>query len=286
MFTNYSYPDEHPDANQIELYARYAAPDDRDWALRVLKNQSKGLTQNTAYELSYSVPLDLAVSKRRDIGAIKGRVFNQLSTEKEGIANVVLAMNGRTAVTDADGRFKFPALSPGNYSLSINRDTIGLTMVTDKTMPMVVNVQTGKDTEVEIGVVNAANLSGTVVLVTPQENGGDNLILGSDGQAYLAGAQTKKQESGGIANILLELSCGDEVMRRATDSHGEFLFESLRPGMWHLKVLDYNIPSYHRIENPEADIELTPGDHNQLTIRVTPKLRPIKILGTEAVTSY
>jgi len=78
--------------------------------------------------------------------------------------------------------------------------------------------------------------------------------------------------------VLVELSNGEEVIRYLTDQNGKFLFESLRPGKWHLKVYDNNLPPYYYLETGEEDITLNSGQTMELVIKVLPLARKIKFI--------
>jgi len=41
---------------------------------------------------------------------------------------------------------------------------------------------------------------------------------------------------------------------------------------------DYNLPAYHYVETPEMDIVLPPGGEQEITVKVLPRKRQIKIL--------
>src|SRR5690554_7114419 len=50
-------------------------------------------------------------------GAIKGRVFNQLTNESIPFANVAIQNSDKGAVTDIDGKYIIENLSPGLYNI-------------------------------------------------------------------------------------------------------------------------------------------------------------------------
>ena len=85
-------------------------------------------------------------------------------------------------------------------------------------------------------------------------------------------------EPTGLANTLVELTRDQEVLRTVTDYNGKFLFEGLQPGEWHLKIYDYHLPAYHYLETPEQDITLQSEENDEVTIRVLPRTRAIKVI--------
>jgi hypothetical protein len=114
-----------------------------------------------------------------------------------------------------------------------------------------------------VGIVASARVFGKVLLIPGNGNGrnenGNNLNGNNGNGGVVVGepeAKKEKKEPTGIADILVELSNGQETLRRITDQKGGFLFESVRPGVWHMKVYDHNIPAYHYIETLEQAISL------------------------------
>jgi hypothetical protein len=86
------------------------------------------------------------------------------------------------------------------------------------------------------------------------------------------------REEKGLSNTSVEISDGEEVLRRLTDEKGRFCFEEIRPGKWTLKIDPENLPPHHYLEKEEFQIELEPGQHKEITVEVLPRARPIQII--------
>lgn len=86
------------------------------------------------------------------------------------------------------------------------------------------------------------------------------------------------REEKGLNNASVEISDGEEVLRRVTDEKGKFSFEEIRPGKWTLKIDPRNLPPHHYLEKEEFQIELKPGQQKEITVRVLPRARPIQII--------
>lgn len=86
------------------------------------------------------------------------------------------------------------------------------------------------------------------------------------------------REGRGLGNALVEISDGEEVLRRLTDEKGRFSFEGIRPGKWTLKIDPQNLPPHHYLEKEEFQIELKPGQQEEITVKVLPRRRPIQII--------
>jgi hypothetical protein len=267
--------------DQAELLLGYTQANGSLWTLRARRN-SRPLSGRgpDSVALSYSIPFGVPVAKKTSAGVVQGRVYDAGAPNHPGVAKVILTANGATAVTDSSGRFFFPYLAPGTYSLQVDERSIGLNRVTTRKLPILVEVKPGEITTLSVGVVESSRLSGTVTIVPA--NGTEDVRPGDDGEGpYVVGDPSNAaapERATGLANVLVELSNGDELLRRVTDNRGRFLFEGLRSGKWLLLVHDHNLPPYHYLKTPEMEIELAPAQSTEITIEVLPRKRRIKLI--------
>lgn len=241
----------------------------------------------TALMIEYTIPFGLPISKKKNIGVIKGYVYDKET--KEGMPDVILKLNEATAVTDKKGNFIFPSLKPGTYYLNVDRASIGLNRITTQKTPMEIIVEEGKETSVEIGITESSSLSGQVIvygfasnhnnlLEGENRNNSFNVVGEGDNGSSLNSTEAETVKSYGLANILVEITNGSEIKRRVTDGKGYFSFEELRPGKWILKIYDDNLPGYHYLEKDIFEFELKPADKEEVIVKVLPKERPIHII--------
>jgi len=296
-YLRYDHPLLGADSQQINVRATYAMRSGARWELGAFRGEPLARSGSAiSYMLSYAIPIGVPLGKRTDVGRIRGRIYDAQQPDRRGLANVLLRVSGAVAVTDANGRFSFPALTPGKYSVSVDRRSIGLTRITEERLPLLVEVRGGAVQEVSIGVVPAASVSGSVVVMARPdtstspagiESAGSHTLRDATG-TYIVGDPEQRESSAepqGLPNVLVELTDGREVRRAVTDSRGGFIFDSLRPGDWHLMTYDANLPEYHFVDNAEMDFQLVGGQQETVTVKVLPKLRRIRMvdLGTASV---
>jgi hypothetical protein len=226
--------------------------------------------------------LGIPVSKKKNTGILYGRLIDQETLRPE--SDVIIRINGSSAVTDADGRYIFPSLKPGTYYLRLDKVKIGLNRITVKPTPMEVVVLGGGKQMIDLAVTRSASFSGKVVLcksASDSVKGAQGSILRENGEYAIVGSG-KEAGTGadciGISNILIEMTREGETVRRVTDSEGRFKFEELRPGVWNVKAYDYNLPEYHMFDKDAFTIELKPADTQSKTINVLPKKRRIQFI--------
>jgi hypothetical protein len=257
------------------LRVGYALPNGHDLEMTVRRTDNERGDDRTSYLLAYTIPLRLAVSRKKSIGAIRGQVYDPQTPGRPGVAGVILRINAATAVTDRNGRFVFPVVPPGRYALHVDRGSLGQDRIVEQKLPVALEVKAGETTRLELAVVPAAKVTGTVWAVPSHGNGA--FVVGEPGN------HNARREPVGLANVLVELSSDDEVVRRVTDQRGRFLFDTLRPGRWHLKVYDHNLPAYHYLETAEQDLTLEFGQSLDIPIRVLPKVRQIRFVDSGVI---
>jgi len=244
------------------------------------------MENDTNLMVQYTIPLGLPVARKKSIGRIKGYVYDEET--QSAIANVILRLNGSTAVTDKAGNFTFPSVMPGIYYLNVDTASIGMNRIPSRKTPIELAVRGGEKISAIIPVTRAAQLSGRIMVygyeknvnsTTPSEKpSGTNeprYVVGK-GSGY--GEGDELVEDHGLANTIVELRNSSEVRRTVTDNQGRFEFEEMRPGKWTLKIYDDNLPEYHYLEKNTFEIELAPGEKKEMLIRVLPRKRTIQVI--------
>lgn len=256
----------------------------------VLRSQWSKYEQKKKEEFSffvmYTIPLRIPVSKKKSIGVLKGRAYDEEKPERSAIPRVILTADGATAITDQNGEFVFPSLKPGTYYLRVDKRSIGLNRITTEKLPIMIEVRGGETAEIEIGVATSCRISGRVAVFALESDKkfGDQDSTSSDSLFVVGSGEEEDIKEGDVergsalGNILVEITDGKEVLRQLTDQKGRFYFEEIRPGTWTLKVYDYDLPAHHYLEKEEFHFELKPGEEKEVTVRVLPRLRPIQII--------
>jgi hypothetical protein len=212
-----------------------------------------------------AVPVGVPLSRRPNVGSLKGRVYD--AETGEAVPNVVLRLNGLTAVTDEHGRFAFPSVKADRYALGVDRGTIGLDRTAVVQLPIDVDIPAGGKAVVDIGVTRSSTLRGEV-----------GLYAFARKEAGFADAEAADVvRDGGLAGAVAELSCGPETRYALTDAAGGFQFADLRPGRWQLKIRANDLPDYTYLESDALEVDLKPGEATTASVRVLPRHRQIRM---------
>ena len=274
--SNHSIEEYYRDRNIIELRLRHFVFNQHTFSLRgrhtMLQNSIN--KRETALLVEYRIPLGIPSGKKKNTGVIKGTIYNAVN--QKAMKDVILRMNGVTAITNRMGRYVFPSLLPGKYYLSVDRNSIVNNQITDKKTPMELVIEGGEEEVIDIGVIASAKLIGQVMLYGFNEDDID-IDKKIDAEKHSYDEKTFIQMHG-LKGILVEIKKDDEIQRRLTDKTGKFSFEKIRPGVWTIKVYESKIPKYHYLKKDSIIIEVKPGSEKDISIKVLPKRRKIKMV--------
>jgi len=254
---------------------------------RQTRYKNSNSEDDTAFMVQYTIPLGLPVAPKKSIGGVKGYVYDEET--QNAIGDCLLRLNGLTAVTNKAGNFTFPSVSPGIYYLNVDTASIGMNRIPSQKTPIELAVRGGEKTSVIIPVTRVAQLSGRVMVYgyeknvnkttlseKPSDTNEPRYVVGKD-RGY--GEGDKLVEDHGLANTIVELRNSSEVRRAVTDNQGRFEFEEVRPGKWTLKIYTDNLPEYHYLEKDTFELELKPGQRVEISAKVLPRKRRIRIIG-------
>lgn len=221
---------------------------------------------------SVSVPFDVPVHRRSNVGDIAGSVVDD---DGFGIPNLVVSVAGESVATDEEGRFRFPAIPAGTVFVVILPDQLGPDRVTLPQTPWRVTIDPGQSVRKTFHVFNASHVKGRLRFTTADNDGvGGRAVFGEGGVA---------QRSGGAGEVTVTLSNGDRRYQRRSDPDGEFSFDHLVPGKWELTVDLGDLEGAYRARLSQRVVDLGAGEEKYVAIDLVPVVRRIKFLQDEPV---
>ena len=159
--------------------------------------------------------------------------------------------NPVTAVTDADGKYSFPGLALGEYTVSVVDPTSGPLAGTKPTEAYTGRYKTVAD-------VTIAEATGSVIdvdfgLVAPATIG-DRVWHDEDGN----GAGNGEPGAPNVT-VILKDAHGAEVARTATDANGSYRFTGLIPGTY---TVDIEVPAGYNAATTSMTVTVGEGEEN------------------------
>jgi len=195
-------------------------------------------------------------------GSVEGVVFDdrahtgERAPGDEGLAGVVVRLNGAVATSDTHGRFQFNGVRTGHYTLEIDVDHLP------------VRYTPPPETEIPIEV----RASGTPAVQIPLQLAGS--IRG----------QVRSEGASDLAGIALRLTPGHELA--FTDSSGAFHFDNVPPGRYAVQVLKDSLPPGVAIEGRgQAPVAVASGAvaaSPTLRLHSTAQPRPVQVIEAPA----
>ncbi len=279
---SYSPEDLHRDRNLFDFQLVQRLPGNQEISLKARQTLLRHSTdqKDIAAILEYTARFGVPVSKKRDTGVIYGRVYDE--ENQECLSNIMVHLRGMTAVTNANGEYRFVSVPPGVHYLHIDQAGTGLDRVPTVKLPKEVVIKGGERFNLDIGVIRSARLEGRVIQYTFDDDsaGVDPLQLryrvNNDNGNSLTVEQYKPLSE--MQGVIVELQREDEIQRRVSDRLGRISFADLRPGTWHVKLSAPGMPDYHYFEEETFTIELEPGQKKDILIRILPERRRIRML--------
>lgn len=222
--------------------------------------------------LTYTLPLHVRTPTQRNRGSLEGILTQPTPTGPKPLAGVIVRLDRFQSATDRDGRFVFPSIKPGRYTLSVDSASLGPGLVLEDNRPVLATIERGRRARVELRAIHASRIDGEIALYAAREKNGA-LTAGPSGSLEDLSKTT------GLRQVLVELQGPDGIKRRTvTDTWGRFTFDRLPPGEWTLRFDDQAVPPWHQLERKEFVVKLASGDTIQIEARVLPVQRPFKMI--------
>ncbi len=267
--------------NQLDITLRQKLWAGHTLTLRLWYNSSGSRSWQSERLLGlveYAIPIGFPVRKKKGFGSLKGRVFDA-ERQNKGIPGVIVRVNEQATLTDKEGAFVFKSLKPGPCYINLDRTGLGPGRITIQDTPLQKTILDGVKSDVKLGVIRGSELRGRIVAYRFAAGKREGLVQGTPAEE-----EQELEESHGLQNILVEIQKGTEVSRSLTDSQGRFRFDSLRPGRWTIKIYDDYIPHLHYLDQDGFDLELKPGESQEITAKVLPVKRQVQMVEMKEMT--
>lgn len=192
--------------------------------LRRVSTWSIGLTKNLNH--NGRGLHDLGSSR----GTVTGRVFRDVNSSgtfnqgEPGFSGIrVYLQNGQSAITDKEGRFRFPGLRPGAWTVTMTLNQFARTVRVTTPTEATVDLFESRVQEVNFGVIDYSRVRGAVF--------NDYLITGN-----------RQPDAPAVAGVRLHLRNASVQYETKSLRDGEFEFDNIEPGEYVLMVDTATLP--------------------------------------------
>ena len=247
-------------------------------ARRVNNLASDGkISHDNIMQVEYSVPLDMPIRKRTNIGSVRGKVH--FAHDQRPASDVVLQMGGQYAVTDQNGEFNYPEVLAKEYPIQLDAsraNTQGY-MLSHNGEEATVNITPKKIAEPVLELYPASRITGKLQTYVPDSASALNITDSTD----------NLRADKGLSRVLIELRPTGEIGNRITHKRttlydGSFSFVGIPPGQWQLVVVDNDkVPANYHLEQTQFAVDLSSGGTKDILIRALPIAQTIKKNGPD-----
>lgn len=231
--------------HQIGLSANY----------NLVKNTLDQKDLNIVFNYNYTI--NVPISKKHNIGSLKGRVLNNGVESVEGI---IFTLAGNKTLSDKEGFFEFPVVKVGDYFLLMDESNSGLNTIAQKAGPYKINIIPGQVVDFEIVLTKSARIIGGIVIQEDSNKNNKNYV------------EVKEE----LGSLIIEVSRGNEIYRVYTDKRGAFSFDDLRTGKWQLKIYENGISEGYELIKNLFQVTLLSGQVKNIEVLIKKKTRKIQ----------
>lgn len=222
-------------------------------SVRLAARRLEGRFARTDLLLSCSMPFSLPVLRKANVSALRGRVFDAQSGD--GMSDVLLRLDGLTAVTNRRGEFAFPAVRAGAHQLTMDRANVEVARVPATALPREIEIAGRVTPPLDIAMVHAVAIGLTVKLHPPEPD--------------------PARPAGGV---LVVLTNGELTFRRLTDTDGHVRLGGLPPGTWRVSVDTGTVQQGYVPAVSPLELEIAPGTSATAEFPLLPVKRAIRML--------
>lgn len=224
--------------------------------------------QRTEWQLlvSYSIPFDAPIAKRKDIGCLQGKIFEKGSSRP--IPNALVALGEHKALSDANGIFGFQGITPGEYDFKT--EILPNNLITQDPSAMRLNVLGGQQAFMELATVRSCTIRGEIYQYAYSDD------LESQQQIFY-GKKAPLEKQNGVSGIrvIAQNEATGEGFSCMTTTNGCFHFKELRPGRWKLSVIEDDLPEQTQVEQGVFEVIVEPGEEESVLFKIIPEQRII-----------
>ncbi|MFH1854417.1 MAG: SdrD B-like domain-containing protein [Candidatus Omnitrophota bacterium] len=237
--------------NQVLSFnANYNISQDSSFILECeMRDDHTEFIKDWQFWITFRSSLDIPLPLVKVRAFVEGAVFidennnGLLDKEEKGMPGIIFFLGKNKAVTNGKGRFKFPAVFPGDYGFNMDISSVPVGLAPSMQIPQKVILTKGETLRLDIPLVRVCRIKG-VIFEDKNKNG-----LKDEGERGLP-----------LVRILV---IKDSVIYKDTfsDKDGRYAVSDIIPGKYNIAVEDSWFPDrYMLMTQSSYDVTLAPQD--------------------------
>ncbi len=242
--------------NAFDFFLTHRIRENQHFIVNARQTIQRNTLNNRDFSVSakYVYELGIRLEPKLPTGNVYGQILRKNNKAAGGI---IVLCNGKTAITDAEGRFHFKGMRPGKYPILLDPSTLALhEILGDNELPIV-------------EVLPEANQAITLNLIQSGAILGGIEFKQATNKAQLISLET-------IGSLMLEVSNGKVIRRTFTNEKGQYKFGDLKPGTWTVKVVKPDVGRNLKFTQTKFTINIKEGEAVILPIIIQKKKRRVQ----------
>ncbi len=244
-------------------------------------------------QMRYSYLFNAPLSRKKDIGSLKGKIFHETATENKGLEGITVNLEGEMTMTDKQGQFRFPLVKKGTYELIIDESDFEINTITDRPAPYKVDILPGREVDFKLKLTKSAKIAGNLRIIEDKNKDTRKVFLLKEKINKLIIEVTKLSDQGvgeieensnekrhkepkTLSANSTKTEATPEVYRIFSNPDGSFNFSDLRPGTWKLRIYKNGLPQGYHLEQEAYILQLEAGKKKEIEVSIFKKNRVIR----------
>lgn len=235
---------------------------------RLWQNPTAGESPNMrALYLEFRTPVRMPVGPSRSAGRAEGIIVD--ANTRKPVAGALVRLGDQAAVTDKQGRVTFTGLAPGRVRASIDATGAAAGALLVGNAFVDISAAATRPARFSLAIARGGSVR---ALVTRLDAAGGTLAPNADSLVTVAMEP----------NVLVALVGERDTIYQASDDRGRVDFGAVAPGKWSLVVMPGDLPDHHVFEAGRIELNVQPGERNDVALRLVPQRRTVTFIGHDA----
>ncbi|MFM9945400.1 MAG: hypothetical protein ACKVQB_09240 [Bacteroidia bacterium] len=257
--SNYFPEDYYRNRDAIDLRVKYNTGKRLDFtvATRYVFLAQQSTAKELYIQFGANYKIYIPIKKIASYGKVNGVITSKTG---KSVKDILVHLDGRTAITRKDGSYVFNNVPAGSYFLFVDQASLLLNEIVEQITPIKVDVIENKASTINFNIIAAAKITGRVKVVFKKN-------------AYYDDTTVTE-----VPPVVLILKNEFESQTIISAGDGTFYFKNIKPGNWKLTAYDNLLDNKYIIEKEQFVFDLQSDQNIELLINIRKKEKKIHFL--------